>query len=285
MALATRRRTRGLWLLLMAAAAVLAVFFVSRDRGTEKAARGSVPEMTAAELEGATDADFLREIKSRAALDAVYKTIGENIDLYPRELLALALKNSEAAEFVAGWPDSIGRTYSADRIDVSGDVTEGELPYFVQWDARWGYAAYGGGVMGLTGCGPTCLSMVAVGLTGDKSANPLAVADYSAARGWYVEGVGTDWDLMRAGAEHFKLSWRELPLDAERICAALDAGDPVIASMGPGDFTDSGHYIVLRSYESGGFHVLDPNSPENSGEVWPYSKIQNQIMNLWAYSA
>ena len=43
-------------------------------------------------------------------------------------------------------------------------------PLFLQWDPRWGYTEYGeDSFLGLSGCGPTCLSMVLYYLTGDKS--------------------------------------------------------------------------------------------------------------------
>jgi hypothetical protein len=34
--------------------------------------------------------------------------------------------------------------------------------------------------------------------------------------------------------------------DKDSLHAAQNSGRPVIAHMGPGTFTDSGHYIVLR---------------------------------------
>lgn len=291
MAETTKRRNRAatpLLLLLLAALAAVAVFLVQRDGGAPEEPEATVEarfrDMTAAELEGADTADFAREIAERAALDEAYRKIARELDTYPRELLELALKNSEAAPFVADWPERSGEVWDASQIDVSADLAPGGIPHFLQWDERWGYAPYGSSLVAVSGCGPTCLAMVAAGLTGDGSVNPLAVADYSDAQGWYFPGQGTDWELMRSGAEHFGLTWRELPLDAETICAALDAGEPVIASMGPGDFTETGHFIVLVSYEARGFRVLDPNSRANSERLWPYSQISSQINNLWAYS-
>jgi predicted double-glycine peptidase len=54
--------------------------------------------------------------------------------------------------------------------------------------------------------------------------------------------------------------------------------------MGPGDFTTTGHYIVLTGYEDGEFTVNDPNSIQRSGERWSYDRISGQIRNLWAMS-
>lgn len=62
-----------------------------------------------------------------------------------------------------------------------------------------GYANYGDGLMALNGCGPTALSMVICGLTGDNTITPYTVAQYADSQGLYVDGVGTSWDLMRTG--------------------------------------------------------------------------------------
>ena len=243
------------------------------------------PPAAAPELPGGGETDILTELQQRAASDVRFASILEQAELYPQDLLLLALKNEEAVDFVAAYPDHMEDTVAAWEIDLSGDCTPGTIPLLMQWDDRWGYAPYGTNLMGVAGCGPTCLSMVTIGLTGDLAANPLAVAEYSVSQGWYVDGQGTDWELMRAGAAHFGLSWEELPLDAGTMCQALDAGAYIIASMMPGDFTDSGHFVVIGGYDDTGFQVLDPNSREHSGQRWSYDTLSRQINNLWAYTA
>ena len=52
--------------------------------------------------------------------------------------------------------------------------------------------------------------------------------------------------------------------------------------MGPGDFTTTGHFIVLVGYENGKIKVNDPNSIKNSEKEWTYEQIKDQIRNLWA---
>lgn len=64
----------------------------------------------------------------------------------------------------------------------------------------------------------------------------------------------------------------------------LASGHPIICSMRPGDFTTTGHFIVLNGYENGQFHVLDPNSNANSEKLWSYERLSPQINNLWAFS-
>ena len=134
----------------------------------------------------------------------------------------------------------------------------------LQWDERWGYRSYGSGLIGYTGCGPTCLSMVALYLTVDANCDPGTVAQYAQQQGYYVEGSGTAWELMATGCAHFGLKSEEIGLDGRDGYAAAADGKVLICSMGPGDFTDGGHYIVLTGHSDAGFSICDPNSPKRS---------------------
>ena len=68
------------------------------------------------------------------------------------------------------------------------------------------------------------------------------------------------------------------------MVTALEEGKPIILAMGKGDFTESGHYIVLTGVEDEGFRVNDPNSPQNSAKLWTYEQLEKQIRNIWAIS-
>ena len=72
---------------------------------------------------------------------------------YPESLIALVERNPETKDFVLDYPKYKG----LEEIDISKEVTKGEIPHFLQWDERWGYSSYGDGVLGYTGCGPTAL--------------------------------------------------------------------------------------------------------------------------------
>lgn len=202
----------------------------------------------------------------------------------PQALLELERRNPETADFVSHYPGST----SWEDIDITGDYTPGEIPHFFQWDERWGYLPYGGDgvedMIGLSGCGPTSLSMVVVGLTGDTDANPAAVARYAAQAGYVTSDSGTQWGLMSEGCEHFGLTAHEVPLWESTMIEELE-DSPIICAVGPGDFTDVGHFLVLTDYENGAFHLLDPNSQENSNRTWTYQELSPQIRAMWAYEA
>lgn len=196
----------------------------------------------------------------------------------PAELLGFAAAYPEARSFVMQYPKEAGRHH-----EIALETTEG-IPLLLQWDTRWGYERYGDSWIGDSGCGPTCLSMVVVGLTGQTQQHPLAVARLSEANGWYVEGVGTAWDLMTEGAAKLGVQGERGELTEEWILAHLSAQTPMIASMKPGDFTYGGHFIVLTGIEEDGrIRVNDPNSPERSGRSWDVGTLVRQMKGLWVY--
>lgn len=55
--------------------------------------------------------------------------------------------------------------------------------------------------------------------------------------------------------------------------------------MRPGDFTSTGHFIVLVGIEDGKIRVNDPNSRARSQVLWEYDRLESQINNLWSYTA
>lgn len=200
---------------------------------------------------------------------------------YPESLIELLEKNPETKDFVIGYADYEG---PAD-IDISGEVTQGEVPHFLQWDKRWGYEIYGSDFLAVTGCGPTCLSMVLCGLSGDTRWNPLEVARWAEEQGYYVEGSGSSWELMTTGAEALGLTASEVIFDEEHILSTLEAGTPIICVVGPGDFTTSGHFLVLRGVnESGKILLNDPNSVIRTEQSWDVEDLMAQIRNLWSYT-
>lgn len=209
-----------------------------------------------------------------------HRALGKIGDEELREAFAkMGEKNPEAEDFIEGFE---GITDYDLTLDLTGEFEEGTIPYFTQWDPRWGYCRYGAGLMGWTGCGPTALSMVAMGLTGDGTLTPAYIASFAIDEGYCVPGNGTAWALFSEGAEKLGLHPKELPLWEATIRADLEAGRPVICIMGSGHFTDTGHYIVLTGCDEDGFTVLDPFRPSNC-TVWPYDEIKDEIKNLWSY--
>lgn len=216
-----------------------------------------------------------------ALTDPKVREVVAHKDQYPEELIELLENNAETADFVLGYPEKKD-TAPAETI---GDVTQGEIPLLLQWDERWGYAYYADDMIAVNGCGPTAIAMVAAGLTGDNTVTPYKVAQFSAGNGYYAGDSGTSWSLMTEGAQQFGIYGEEMGLSEDEVFSALENGHPIICSMRPGDFTTTGHFIVLTGVEDGKIRVNDPNSRVRSGKLWDYSRLEYQINNLWVYTA
>ena len=196
-----------------------------------------------------------------------------NSTQYPKQLKDLALKNEEALEFVYDYPAEHVKEHT---IDLTEEASMDSVPLFVQWDKRWGYEKYSGNFFAASGCGPTTLSMVVVYLTHDREASPIAVAKYSKEAGYSVDGSGSSWTLISEGCRHYGVKAKAVALDESRMKAELDEGHPIVVNVGPGDFTDTGHFMVTTGYDDEGFSINDPNSIEKVAKGG-YSKTKNTL--------
>ena len=231
------------------------------------------------------DNSLLQQLQTMDLPSSQLKQITSHIEDYPERMLEALTKNEELLDYVLAYPENKDLMENDQPIDLKNDWEEGKIPLFLQWDSRWGYHSYGTeGLIGLDGCGPTCLSMVIVGLTLDLQKNPQAIASFSEDNGYLDPAAGTTWALMTTGARQLGIQAEEIRLDESVMKNELSQGHPIICSMRPGDFTTTGHFIVLTGYRDGEFTVNDPNSRSRSSRTWSYSELSYQIKNLWAFS-
>ncbi len=163
------------------------------------------------------------------------------------------------------------------------DWAEGAIPVIYQTDPAWAKAPYAGEDIKTSGCGPTCLSMVYVGLTGDTSMDPKAMAAFSERNGFVQEGM-TAWTFFSDGAEQLGISCEELPSWADSVVGALKNGKPLVFNVQPGDFTRVGHYIVATGLDADGRLIIhDPNSAERTAQTWDVQRVVDQSSNIWAF--
>lgn len=228
-------------------------------------------------------------------LYAAYPQMDElllNREEYPDWLIEYLIGHEEAVDWVIDYPEYMVKTEEEINEEALKPVNLEEyqsqegIPMFFQWDQTWGYASYGDGNIAINGCGPTCLSMVATGLLGDTSMTPKWVADFSSSSGYCTENGETSWTLMSEGAAQLGLYARQVDRwYASALIEELSAGYPIICSMGPGDFTDLGHFIVLVGVtEDGKVIVNDPNSRVNSEKEWDAQVLLDQMKAMWKFS-
>lgn len=163
--------------------------------------------------------------------------------------------------------------------------TAGEMPHLYQIDPLWSSLPYAGGTVRANACGPTCMTMVYVYLTGDTSLDPGSMAALADA-GNYAPTGSTEWRFMTEGAAELGITGTGIRPVRSAVTEALEGGNPVIVSVGPGDFTTLGHFIVLKDIdENGMLTVYDPNSSLRSARKWGIAEVLRQANMCWAFSA
>ncbi|MFI3212975.1 MAG: C39 family peptidase [Eubacteriales bacterium] len=226
--------------------------------------------------------EALAVLEKYAIIDDRFTDILLQQEDYPEELLITLSNNPEMLNFVSNY-NTIIPTFNDDPSSVilTDEEISSACPLFLQWDERWGYAAYGDNYLFASGCGPTALSMVVQGLTGDDSISPLTIANFAMENDYYMFGTGTMWNLMLEGATNFGLTSYCLHNNEELMKERLDQGDYLICSVGAGDFTAAGHFIVIYDYDETGFIVNDPFCYARSQVTWTFEQISPQIKSIW----
>lgn len=235
--------------------------------------------IAAAKGTGRSSADSPQNVHVQNSVYRSANDAAQNPDQYSEELKELLELNEEALDYVKSYPDR--EQYKSQTIDLTEDFCSGEVPLLMQWDRRWGYDAYGDSMIGLAGCGPVCLNMAYLYFTEDTGMTPREMAAFAYDNGYYTE-YGTSWSLWTEGVEKLGLSGTILSLDEGAMKRALNEGGLIVCSMRPGDFTTTGHFILIRGYDENGFYVNDPNRRSNSERQWDFETLQYQIKNLWA---
>ena len=132
-----------------------------------------------------------------------------------------------------------------------------QVPLLKQWDERWGDYPYSSSTIAASGCAPTCFTMIAQ-FYGINIIPPEA-ADFAIINGFYPTPDGTSWDFFAAAGQYFGIPIIQTQ-DPSAVLTALKQGIPCIGAHGPGEFTQSGHFIVYAYITADGeVMVNDPN--------------------------
>ncbi len=167
-----------------------------------------------------------------------------------------------------------------------------DLVYFNQGEEPWADAHFGPDPIRGYGCGPTAMSMV-VSTLGTKVVDPAEMAQIASEEGYCAPGSGSYLSIVQGLAADFGLNVEPCyGVSAEELRQLLASGDLLVALMGPGHFTDGGHFIVLRGVTlTGQVLVADPNSRERSLSLWEAQLILDELSQsrsdgapLWCFS-
>ncbi len=159
-------------------------------------------------------------------------------------------------------------------------LTGGNMPfiYYNQGDEEWAECLFGRDPIGKYGCGPTTLAMVVSSMTGHDR-NPAEMAAWAAKQGYSAPKSGSYLSIVRGTAKAFGLECTPLTdCTAETLRLHLATGGIIVALMGPGHFTETGHFIVLRGVDlSGEILIADSNSRENSLKLWEAQTLLDEL--------
>lgn len=181
--------------------------------------------------------------------------------------------------------------------EIMLDTCMGKIPYYNQEDSHWKNYKYGGyDDMATYGCGPTAMAMVlsALGTSDDGvQTSPVTVGKWASANGEFSRGNGSYPSIVEDSLTAYGLSY--LPVEdtsAEGINHMLQEGHILVALMGPGTFTDDGHFILITDRTTNGrVTIADPKSLANTQKTWDPALLSSQLMQsdkgggpLWAVS-
>ncbi len=202
-----------------------------------------------------------------------------SLDQIPANYVSMALTDDDRLGFVLDYPDREAMQQAPSALDESLE----SIPLLIQWDGRWGYIPYGDQTIAIAGCGPTAMAMVLSWLNQDPSITPALLAQTADEHGLYVIGAGSSHEIFPFLAALYGDSCIPFDTTAQNLLDLASQNIPMILQMVPGDFTRTGHFIVISGAEDGKLKVNDPNSKKRSAELWDPETVASQSAGGWYF--
>lgn len=165
---------------------------------------------------------------------------------------------------------------------------------YLQTDPRWAgldYSAPGEKTtIGASGCGPTAMAMV-LATWADLDVNPKTECAWALKNGFkaphsgtyygYFEPAGRRYDLKVYRLNYTNIYGNATTAYHAQAKDAVDRGDLVIACMGKGNWTSSGHYVLVYGIEAGTVFINDPASTKVARTKGSYELFKKQVKYYW----
>ena len=165
---------------------------------------------------------------------------------------------------------------------------------YYQTDPRWRNIPYGvngeKSTIGTAGCGPTSMAMV-LATWADPNVNPETECAWALDNGYKCYHSGTYYSYFPPAAKRYKL--RCIQLNYNNIYGddksayhaqakkAIEENNLVIACMGKGNWTKSGHYVLVYDIQDNTIYINDPASSKPSRTQGDYSLFRQQVKYYW----
>ena len=165
---------------------------------------------------------------------------------------------------------------------------------YYQTDPRWKnipYAVKGeSSTIGGSGCGPTSMAMVLATWV-DKNVTPQTECAWALKNGYKCLNSGTYYSYFVPAAKRYGLTCKQLNGASiygnstsqyhAQAKEAIDSNHLVIACMGKGNWTRSGHYVVVWKISGNVIYINDPASTKLVRTQGDYSLFKSQVKYYW----
>lgn len=154
--------------------------------------------------------------------------------------------------------------------------------YISQNNPEYKNIPYGSSNLSLSGCGPVSLTVAMNYAAGQRVTYLEGVVNWANENDMYEKNSGTRWSLIRNYPPYMGMKCDELYIrNVEKLREVLSEDGVVIASMGEGNFTDNGHFIVLTGISGDEVSVIDCASIYRSLKKWDIEIIFEEANNYF----
>ena len=168
---------------------------------------------------------------------------------------------------------------------------------YLQTDGRWRDKPYRvtgeKSTIGSAGCGPSCAAMVISTLTG-KTVTPVDTCAWSIQHGYKALKQGTYYSYFTPQLKAYGIQCKQLlgsrilnqPNHAihEKVKQYLAQGYYVIALMGPGTWTKSGHFVLVWGWDTK-VRICDPASTRSERLNGDTDTFRREVRMYWLVDA
>lgn len=168
---------------------------------------------------------------------------------------------------------------------------------YLQTDPKWAdrdYSAAGESTtIGKSGCGPACAAMLIETITG-KTFTPADACAWALKKGYKAPNQGTYYSYFVPQFHAHGIQCQRIngvSIYGSKTAAAhkdafalLEQGWYLIACMGKGNWTSSGHFVVVW-WEDGWVRINDPASTATSRVKGNLNTFKSQVKYYWAVDA
>ena len=165
---------------------------------------------------------------------------------------------------------------------------------YKQNDSKWGslpYAVDGEkSTIKSAGCGPTALADCLAAIV-SPYIDPVTLASWARQHNYKVKASGTSYNFFTPCAASYGVKVKRIntaniygnPNNAihAQILAELQSGNWIIACMGKGNWTSSGHYVVAYGFEGGYVYINDPASTKANRLRNTWELFKSQVKYYW----